>query len=91
MTRGKTMPGEDVHKFLDELEANPELRKEVREARDVAIEQICEIAKKHGHGFTADELRAALHDKWEGSANFSKDGDDEDLPNLAIASEPPGF
>jgi hypothetical protein len=85
------MPDQDVHKFLDRLEADPDLRKEVREARDIAIDQICEIASKHGLSFSPDELRSALADRWDGIVTISKSDEDEDLPSLAILSEPPGL
>jgi predicted ribosomally synthesized peptide with nif11-like leader len=87
---GRAMSEENVHEFIKKLEESPEMRQRVRQARDDITGEICKIAEEHGFKFSAEELRKVLHDKWDGHISFSE-GDDEDMPNIIIASERPGY
>jgi predicted ribosomally synthesized peptide with nif11-like leader len=84
------MSEQNVHEFLKKLEESPELRKQLRQIRDDTAAKICEIAGEKGLGFSAEELRKAIHDKWDGTISLSKD-DDDDTPNMIVASERPGY
>lgn len=87
------MPKDHAHDFLKKLDDDAELRAKVREARDLMSSKIVEIAKENGHEMTAEELREAMHEKWEGSVAFPKKDDETDDPSTCFVpiSERPRY
>lgn len=90
---GETMAKEHAHEFLKRLDDDADLRAKVRAARDAMSDQIVAIAKEHGHELTAAELREAMHEKWDGRAEFRKTDDDGDDPSTCFVpvSERPRY
>lgn len=87
------MPKDNAHDFLKKLDDDADLRAKVREARDLMSSKIVEIAKANGHELTAEELREAMHEKWDGSVAFNKTDDAEDDPSTCFVpiSERPRY
>ena len=78
------MSKDHAHDFLNKLDGDADLRAKVREARDLAGAKIMEVAKDHGHDFSAEELRKAMHEKWDGSMEFHSHDNDEDDPSTCF-------
>jgi len=78
------MPKDHAHEFLKKLDEDADLRAKVRKARDLMSSRLVEIAKEHGHDVTAEELREAMHEKWDGSVAIRKKTDEEDGPATCI-------
>ena len=87
------MATKHAHEFLKRLDDDADLRARVREARDAMSDRIVAIAKEHGHDVTAEELRVAMHEKWDGKAEFRRTDDDGDDPSTCFVpvSERPRY
>ena len=84
------MAAPQASEFLKKLGKDADLRSQVRDAGDLAIERICEIAAKQGYEFTVDEMRATLQELWSGEADISFPDEDGSRTFVPV-SERPGF
>ncbi len=64
------MATEDVKKFLDRVNREPEVQKKLQEAQA----RFVEIGKEHGYDFTKEELHGELRQRW----GITKAKDDPD-------------
>ncbi len=69
------MPAEHAKSFIDQVNQDPDLQKELQEAKA----KLVEIAQGKGYNFTQDELHDELRRRWD----VSKSKDDPETCTMA--------